>query len=880
MNRTFPNINTLWAHVLVDEFARCGLRRVVHSPGSRSTPLVLACAAHPDITLHAVLDERCAAFFALGLAKSHGDTVAVLCTSGTAAANLFPAVCEADLAETPLLVLTADRPRHLHESGAPQTMDQTRLYGRHVRLFANVTEAEADEEKLRALRSLACRAMQCTRELPRGPVHLNIPFRKPLEANTAVKGPGAIPASFNASGSVALLGRLDGRPWIRHIATTESADQHTVDMLADLLRTHNRVLILAGPDADGAMYRRALSRFSTAAAIPVMAESASQQRFVTQRESLVLAASSLLARDPRYRECAMPDLVMRIGGVPTTTSMQTFVAEHGEVEHVFISPSPMPKDPEHMRALRVRCTVAPLFDALASRFEACPRANADAAWINMLADADSAAIRCLNTELPSLAEPFSGEAARRIGLLMPEDSALVVSSSMPLRDLETYAAVSRHTFSVFCNRGVNGIDGVTSTALGIARALRGRTVLLTGDVAFLHDSNAMLIARDEHVDLTVVLVNNNGGEIFNMLPIRDFDPPFTRHFVMPHGMDMRALLAAYGIAHELPRDWDHFTELLGSEAQGVRVIEVRTDMSRSRELRNLVHSSIMENVSPLLRNHEPSPQRKHKPLSTRLLSDGVGRDTAPALFLHGFTRSAVSWQQCVRELHYAGRLYAADLPGHGDSHRGADVNDYTMDAACGGLHSVLGHIGIERMHLVGYSMGGRIALLYALTYPSAVASLAVISASPGIADADERRARANADALLADSILTGGLEEFLDTWSAQPLLAPPAASTSNAHSSARCERNTSSSAALALSLRGMGQGTQQPLWARLTELHMPVMIVAGETDRKYTTIARSMHTLVPHASVNIIPGAGHDVPGDAPSALADALTAFWRGALS
>ncbi|MBL0174913.1 MAG: 2-succinyl-5-enolpyruvyl-6-hydroxy-3-cyclohexene-1-carboxylic-acid synthase [Ignavibacteria bacterium] len=874
----FPNLNTLWARVFVNELARCGLRHAVISPGSRSTPLVLAFAAHPDITDHSVLDERAAGFFALGLAKGSGAPVAVLCTSGTAAANLLPAVCEASLARVPLLVLTADRPARLRDAGAPQTMDQARLFGTHTRCFRDMPQPSADEHALRALRSTACDALAHAAGDESGPVHLNFPFDKPLEPTAAPAGPGAVPPDLETRPGVGLRGRADGRPFAEHLRTPSRADDATVDRLEHLLRAHARILLVAGPDADGRDHREAVRRLSLAADIPVLAEAASQLRFDPARGALTITAGDLLFRSARLHDIGKPDLIIRLGAAPTTRALQDFIAECAALPQVFVAASHARLDPDHVPGLRVQASPADLFDRLAARFVPRVRSRIDEAWIRALLRADAAARAALRDALSTDDAPFPGHLHHRFVDALPAGTALFVSSSMPIRDLETFAHAENADIDVFCNRGVNGIDGVLSTALGVARARGGRTVALVGDIALLHDLDGLLAARNAGADLTIVLINNDGGEIFDLLPVRDFEPAHTKHFLTPHGMDFEALAAAFSLGYRRASSPRHFeAELRASlETTGVNILEVRTEIRGGKEWRAGILGRVSAEAERAYTESAASPVPAASAGVLALTTFAGGDASAlPAVFLHGFTRSSASWRHVALLRPSTRPLLGIDLMGHGSSPVTDAVSDYTLDASSRLLAEALDRQGIERAHLVGYSMGGRAALHFALAHPARLASLTLVSASPGIEDDALREARRTADAARAADLERDGLEAFIHAWMAQPLFARQDGGDERRRREARRDRLANSARGLANSLRGMGQGSMDSLWDALPDLAMPVLLVAGESDTAYAAIATRMAGGISGAVLRVLPGIGHDVPGETPAELRALLDTFW-----
>ena len=894
MNEQHPilHVNQLWAGIIAEELARSGLRHAVISPGSRSTPLVLALAAHPDITDHAVIDERSAAFFALGLARSAAQPVALLCTSGTAAANYYPAVCEADSACVPLLLLTADRPVHLRDSGAPQTMDQVKLFGDRVRHFFESAQPEAADVKLRALRAMVCHAVAMTRGTLPGPVHVNLPFRKPLEPAMPEYAADTVDDALIASGGPGVRGRANGQPWTRFpgpgAAAVGQTERRTgIALAADALLRAKRPVIVAGPDAGGSAYADALLSFGAAQGIPIVAEAASQLRFRDARGAAVLATTDLLLRSERFREYFRPDCILRTGGADTNTGMQRFMESLGDIDVIHLAPDTRRSDPAHAVSLHLEGRIVEtLGDMAAVLRDAVPAV--ERGWTQTLQDTDAAVRAELPEALAEAGRGFEGAYVHALGALLPEDGALFVSSSMPIRDVETFLPATAKPVDMLFNRGVNGIDGIVSTALGSTRGRRSRTVLLTGDIAFLHNLNAMYGAGLRELPLTIVLLNNDGGEIFELLPVREMEPAFTRHFLTPQNADFRTLADGLRIPIDTAGDVDDFTQLLGRtrDREGVSIIEINTDIRTSGALRRsalrriagvadaeLAHRTAREQKAPE-GAHAAAPSRVF-PLAWRMLQRGP---TAAAVFLHGFTRSGASWEHICTGLDDR-RIIAVDLMGHGaspapDQREHSTV--YDLEYATERIEELCARLGIARMHLVGYSMGGRTAMAYAARYPHRLASLALISANPGIEDEEQRSARRRRDDALADRIMEIGIERFAEEWSAQPMFAAQRAQDPAAWRHAMHDRMRQRASGLASSLRGSGQGRQTPQWDALQELSIPVLIAAGEHDGDYSAIAQRMHDILSDATLRIHDGAGHDLLFDRPDHLRRELLALWK----
>ncbi|MDH7514263.1 MAG: 2-succinyl-5-enolpyruvyl-6-hydroxy-3-cyclohexene-1-carboxylic-acid synthase [Bacteroidota bacterium] len=876
MRDDFPNINTLWAEVFVDELARNGVRHAVAAPGSRSAPLVLAFSNHPDIVLHTVIDERAAGFFALGLAKGGEVPVALLSTSGTAIAHFLPAVCEADVSGIPLIVLTADRPVHLRDTGALQTMNQARVYGEHARCFFDMPQPEADAQKIRALRSTACYAVSASLRPLAGPVHLNFPFRKPLEPTPVTEGPDAVQREFVDRFPQEVFGRTDGNPWTCISSPGVQADPDMVDKLEDIIRSHRHVLVSAGPDPQGKAHRRSVGRFSRAVGVPVFAEASSQLRYGPLRTRLLISTPSFLLWDPLLRDSIRPGLILHLGAYPTPGIWQSFIAENDSCEQVRISPNLRRVDPEAVVAMHVHAPPAAMLEALAERFERRPHETHDKEWALTLQEADAHARAALDEVLAVMSPDFYGLAYRRLADSVPDGSALVVSNSMPIRDMDMFLPVMERDVDVFVNRGVSGVDGMISTALGISRARGTPTILLIGDIAFLHDLDGLLAARRAGAKLTIVVVNNDGGGIFHHLPIHQFDPPFTERFATPHGIEIAPLVRSFGFPCMSVQRWDEYIAFIAESenTDGVRVAEVRADRTAALELRERVVESVMSRVravwrTPLARAaHVPRAEKVYR-LSWKVFRGGKA---PPAVLLHGFTRDRRMWDPIAPQLAEERDVYAFDLPGHGESPSPADKEFYTYERFRLMFSESLDRTGARKIHLLGYSLGGRLALRFALDEPDRVATLVLVSTTAGIVDPAERAARYGEDRQKARALLEKGLEPFIDAWIEGPLFSPASVSSRR---TARQSRLSGTANGFARSLEGVGQGAMEPLWERLREIRFPLLVLAGERDERYVDGGKCIHERVPSSRFVIVPGVGHDIPTDRPTELAEYVRRFW-----
>jgi 2-succinyl-5-enolpyruvyl-6-hydroxy-3-cyclohexene-1-carboxylate synthase len=590
----------LGLRAFADELVRCGMRDACTSPGSRSTPLVLSLVRDGRLRCSSQIDERCGAFFALGLAKASGLPVALACTSGTAAANYAPAVIEAHEARVPLLVLTADRPPELRDVGAGQTIDQLKLYGSAVKWFADVDDQPATPDRMRWLRALACRAYWTALDGRPGPVQLNFALREPLVLDAP------LPAAEPGGG-----GRPGGAPWVARAPRVASAPDAAVAGLADELARRPRALVVAGRAERDPGLGAAVAGFAERAGLPLLAEPTSGAR----RGGAAIAHYDALLRDPAWAHAHAPELVLRVGDLPTSKPLRQWLHALGpDVLQVALDPesawqdpagavaSILPADPRALlerlaRAAGARPSAvaarAPVVrgdageaaaDAHGAAADAHGAAAARADWLRGWTTADRAAADAIAAALgDGLSEP---RVAAELGAALPAGATLFVASSMPVRDVETFFPARPDPPRVLANRGANGIDGTVSSAFGAALAGPGPTALLIGDVALAHDIGGLLAARRLALGLAIVLVDNGGGGIFDFLPVAREGADFERHVATPHGLDLAHAATLYGLRHApvaTPAGLrDALAAALASDA--ATLIHVRTDRAANVEL--------------------------------------------------------------------------------------------------------------------------------------------------------------------------------------------------------------------------------------------------------------------------------------------------------
>jgi len=564
VNRTFAPIAAL-----VDELVRCGLRQAVTSPGSRNAPLILALAEREEIQTVSVIDERAAGFVALGMARATGRPVAVTCTSGTAAANLHPAVAEAHQASAPLLVLTADRPPELRDVGAGQSIDQLGLYGSAAKWFVEVGSHEPSRATAIHHRALGCRAwFTCAGGRP-GPVHLNFSLRGPLAPE-----PGQVDAAE-------WEGRPDGRPWTRLDGSTGAPDPRVVEELGDRLSGVAHGALVCG--ATPAPVADAVTELARALGWPVLADPVSGVRCGPHDRANVVAHYDVLARVDAFTARHRPELVLRVGEPPVSQSLRCWLEP---VPQLVLDPHGTWHDPSRRAERLVAGDPEPLLAALA---ESC-RPAPDPAWL----DAWRAADALVPGALAAVGEPFEGAAASVIGAALPDDALVWLSYSMPVRDVEAYLASSPKPLTFLAGHGANGIDGVVSSAAGAAIATGRPTCLLTGDVALVHDAGGLMAARRAGVELRILCLNNDGGGIFDFLPVaRHADAAmYERHIATPHRTDLSQLATLAGLEHRVVATAGEAAAAFASPG----LVELRTE----RAANVAAHGAVLDNLAATL----------------------------------------------------------------------------------------------------------------------------------------------------------------------------------------------------------------------------------------------------------------------------------------
>ncbi|HLO50852.1 MAG TPA: 2-succinyl-5-enolpyruvyl-6-hydroxy-3-cyclohexene-1-carboxylic-acid synthase [Kamptonema sp.] len=571
----FRNTNTLWSSILVETWQYLGLTTAVICPGSRSTPLTIA-FANSKVEAISILDERSAAFFALGIAKKTGLPTAVVCTSGTAGANFFPAIIEAKESQIPLLILTADRPPELRECHAGQAIDQVKLYGNYPKWQAELALPSEEIKMLEYLRQTAIYAWERSLFPSPGPVHINIPFRDPLTPilNLATE---ALKSQFEPE---------DFFAGIEPLALTNSRQDANIININYVIKQWQNCdigIIIAGiaqpqfPEA----YCRAIAHLSQTLGWPVLAEGLSPLRNYAKLNPYLISTYDLILRNPQITQKLTPKFVIQIGELPISKNLRTWL-EDTQPKRWIIDPSDHNFDPLHGKTSHLRTSIEYLaFQLVGEKFIVFKSSEYLQLWCN----AEEKIRKAIDQKMATINNIVEPKAAWLISQILPTATPIFIANSMPVRDVEFFWVPNNSALRPFFNRGANGIDGTLSTALGIAYRHQS-SVMLTGDLALLHDTNGFLLNNKFIGHLTIILINNNGGGIFEMLPIAKFDPPFEEFFATPQNINFSQLCATYGVEHQIIETWEQLKQQLNPlPSSGIRVLELPTNRQKDAQWR-------------------------------------------------------------------------------------------------------------------------------------------------------------------------------------------------------------------------------------------------------------------------------------------------------
>jgi 2-succinyl-5-enolpyruvyl-6-hydroxy-3-cyclohexene-1-carboxylate synthase len=566
---------TLYIAAFVDELAKIGVQDVVVSPGSRSTPLAMVMAEHPAMRVHMNIDERSAAFFALGMAKAKRHPIALLCTSGTAVANYFPAVVEAYYSRIPLIVITADRPHELRDVGAPQAIDQLNIYGRYAKWFVEMALPERTPDMLRYARTMAARAAGMAMNAPAGPVHLNFPLREPLVPTVHEETWKQIEAK-EPSYTTVMPGKM-----------TIGIEQ--IQELYNELSSVEKGLIVCGP-IDHPAFAEAVTKLAEMLDYPILADPLSQLRSGTHAKEYIIDSYDAILKNETIAASLVPDVVIRFGAMPVSKPLFLQLKRYSSIKQIVVDGEGGWREPTLMASYMVYCDEVEFCRQLIHMGE--PK-RSKSKWSTTWQAINDIA-RSVLLEAAIEEELFEGRVFTELSQLLPDGATLFVGNSMPIRDTDTFFFTNDKQIRILANRGANGIDGVVSSALG-ASAVTEPLVLVIGDLSFYHDLNGLLAAKMHGLHATIIVLNNNGGGIFSFLPQAKHEKHFEMLFGTPTDLQFEHVVRMYEGNYQKIKTWDEFRHCVVQSltTDGLHVIEVCT----SRENNVKKHRLLWEKVS-------------------------------------------------------------------------------------------------------------------------------------------------------------------------------------------------------------------------------------------------------------------------------------------
>ncbi len=566
MPLNFSNLNILWTNLIVETFAQLDLEYAIISPGSRSTPLTFAFALHQSIKSIPILDERSASFFALGLAKRTNKPVVLVCTSGTAGANFYPSVIEAKYSHIPLIILTADRPFQLRNCHAGQTINQVNLYGNYPNYYTELSLPSAELEDLFYVRQNIIYGWEKAQFPQGGVVHFNLPFAEPLVPVQQL--------NFSLEKQNFIQQQL-----FSNFPSPLSPSHYINDQFADYLQhwqTLTKGIIIAGVDSPSSpeLYCGAIASLAQILRFPVLAEALSPVRNYSDCNSNLITTYDMILRHKEYGEKLIPEIVILIGEYPTSKELRNWLDKY-KITTYIITEFDDNFDPLHTNTKHLRISYQQLFNLLKNHSE---KPNYQLKYLNQWQDIEQQILFKINRELEGKIELFEGKIAWLLSQKLPEKTTIFIANSMSVRYAEFFWQKNNQQFNIYFSRGANGIDGTLSTALGVAYQHQKPTILLTGDLALLHDTNGFLINHHFQGCLIIILINNNGGGIFEMLPISQYENIFENYFATPQNIDFQQLTKTYNIKYQLINNWHKLAQLLVNlPLDGIHLWEIKTN---------------------------------------------------------------------------------------------------------------------------------------------------------------------------------------------------------------------------------------------------------------------------------------------------------------
>ncbi len=587
------NRNTFWTDTFVDELTSLGVKYVCISPGSRNTPLTLAFAGNKKIKSFVIIDERSCGFFALGLAKADSSPVAVVCTSGTATAELYPAIIEAYQQRVPLIICTADRPPESLDCGANQTINQNNLYRNHIRWFFDVGLPEPTEKRIKHIRVIARRAVYESQLNSKGPVHLNFPFRKPFEPDTYTD-------TINEKILLAASSELKDKKSIFIKESISITEEKWFAQLTSLIKQKKKGIIIAGPENYYEGFTNKCSELGKLLGYPVFADGASQLRCGKHNKYSIIINFDAFVRSQGFSKKYQPELIIHFGRTITSRNLDEYL-DNVTAPRFMINEFGDWFDPSNKSISAFACKPVLFCDKMIDHLNANNFQQRDQKWLDDFICLDNKAEELKQKFISKTAFPSESRIINELFNLIPDNTNLMISNSMPVRDIDYFLSKSEKNITLFNNRGASGIDGITSTSLGIAAISPKPTFLITGDLAFYHDLNGLLTSMKYKIPLVVLLINNNGGGIFEMLPISKYGKIFKDNFITPHNLNFSYFVKGYNGHYEKIKNWTHLSNAFqkGIKRNKLTLLEIRTDAVLSLKQRKLYWQKVAQAVSTM-----------------------------------------------------------------------------------------------------------------------------------------------------------------------------------------------------------------------------------------------------------------------------------------
>ncbi len=567
------NRNILWCNTFVNQLIENGIKNVCISPGSRSTPLTLAFSLSKKFNLYPIVDERSSAFFALGLAKESRTPSVIITTSGTAVAEIYPAIIEAYYQRIPLIVCTADRPPYLRNRGANQTINQNNIFKNHIRFFYDTGLPTIDYSRFVKLTDNIKKGLQIALDQNPGPIHYNLPFDKPFE-----------PDNYTDIIEKKLTEKI-------YLLTKSKVKQSSEDVitpgLSELLKSiekKNKGIIVCGYNNYGTEFNRVLFKLSDITGYPIFADGSSGLRYGAYSNKNIIENYNALIRSDEFCKKFDPEIIILFGGAPTSNQMHDFVKK-SRAEKIIINQFGDRNDPTLTAKKVIRINPVKFCKTVLSAYTG-NRVNDD--WLNNLINMNKLVDKIKNRFIGSKNYSFESKVVFDLLNFLPEKCNLMISNSLPIRDIDFFSSCSKKQIQVFTNRGASGIDGINSTALGIAINSRQPTFLLTGDLAFYHDLNGLYNSVGFNIPITIILINNGGGGIFQSLPISRFGKIFRTNFLTPLKLEFNKIVKAFKGIYYIVNGSKEFNAALKKTIKNrkLSVIEIRTNAKLSSQYRS------------------------------------------------------------------------------------------------------------------------------------------------------------------------------------------------------------------------------------------------------------------------------------------------------